>query len=297
MSEATDPKTSVDEVAPVETPAGSRADSPGAALESLMALVARLRAPDGCPWDREQTLDSVRAYLLEEAHELAAAIDEDDGEDDGGALVEELGDLLFQGVFIARLGEEAGRFDLAQALRGIEAKMIERHPHVFGSDRLADATSVRGAWERRKAAAKPADRSLLAGVPGSLPALTAAYRLTQKAAGVGFDWPDVDGVLDKIHEELGEVQTALTDHRATPDAESEAAVRDEVGDLLFAVANLARHLDLDPEAALAQTNGKFRRRFAAIETSLAAQGGDLAEAGLEILDREWERAKADERQG
>jgi ATP diphosphatase len=253
-------------------------------LQKLLDLVARLRAPDGCPWDREQGLPDVRAYLLEEAHETAGAIDSGDW----GELAEELGDLLFQVAFIGRLAEEAGAFSLSQVVESVYQKMVSRHPHVFGDEVLADADAVRQAWERRKLKEEPGRASLLAGVPGSLPALLAAYRLTQKAAGVGFDWPDAGAVLDKADEEIGELRHALG-------AGDEDAVREELGDVLFTLANLARKLDLDPEAALAGTNRKFRKRFAKVEEGLAAQGKTAAEASLEEMDALWEGAKGEPR--
>jgi len=249
-------------------------------LQKLVDLVARLRAPDGCPWDREQSLPDVRAYLLEEAHELAGAIDAGDWQE----LAEELGDLLFQAAFIGRLAEENGAFRLSQVIDGVYRKMVERHPHVFGDEVLADAEAVRQAWERRKLAREPKRESLFAGVPSSLPALLAAYRLTQKASGVGFDWPDAVSVLAKLDEEMAEVREALAQGDTT-------AVREEVGDLLFTVANLARKLDVDPEAALAGTNLKFRHRFAKIEAGLAARGKTAAEATMEEMDELWEAAK------
>lgn len=254
-------------------------------LARLLALVARLRAPDGCPWDREQTLPDLRAYLLEEAHETADAIDRGDLE----ALAGELGDLLFQAAFVARLAEEAGAFTAADSIARVEAKMIDRHPHVFGGERLADARAVREVWERRKLSREGNGRaSLLDGAAAAtLPALVAAYRLTQKAAGVGFDWPDASAVLAKVDEELGEVRQELSNGAAA----SRERLRDELGDLLFAVANLARHLEIDPEAALAAANLKFRRRFAAVEAGLAERGRPLAEATLAEMDELWEAAK------
>jgi ATP diphosphatase len=254
-------------------------------LARLLALVARLRAPDGCPWDREQRLSDLRAYLLEEAHETADAIDRGDLE----ALAGELGDLLFQAAFVARLAEEAGAFRAGDAIDRVEAKMIDRHPHVFGGERLADARAVREVWERRKLAREGGGRgSLLDGAAAAtLPALVAAYRLTQKAAGVGFDWPDAAAVLAKVDEELAEVRQEL----ASGAAPARERLRDELGDLLFAVANLARHLDVDPEAALAGANLKFRRRFAAVEAGLAERGRPLAEATLAEMDELWEAAK------
>jgi len=251
-------------------------------LQKLLDLVARLRAPDGCPWDREQTLADIRAYLLEESHETAAAIDAGDW----GELAEELGDLLFQVAFIGRLAEEAGAFSLSQVVDRVHHKMVARHPHVFGDEVLADAQAVRQAWERRKLKEEPGRASLLAGVPASLPALLAAYRLTQKAAGVGFDWPDAGAVLEKLDEETAELRDALA-------AGDRDAMREEVGDLLLTLANLARKLDLDPEAALAGTNRKFRHRFGQVEKGLAARGKNTAEATLAEMDELWEAAKGE----
>ncbi len=285
------------------------ADPPPSArtLRDLVALVERLRAPDGCPWDREQRLGDVRAYLLEEAHEAAAAIDEESWP----AIAGELGDLLFQAAFLLRLGEEAGALDAERVIAGVHDKMVARHPHVFGEERAADAEEVRQSWERRKAAASQGE-SLLAGVPPSLPALVAAYRLSQKAAGVGFDWPNAPAVLEKVREELAEVEnelpaeptragasTSVDDAPARADASAaepeNAAAHDalegELGDLLFAVANLARHLGVDPERALARTNAKFRRRFAHLERRLAESGRKLGEVPLDDLEALWQEAK------
>lgn len=275
-------------------------------LARLTALVARLRAPDGCPWDRDQTLPDLRAYLLEEAHEVAAALDSGDRSE----LAGELGDLLFQIVFIARLVEEAGGFALGAALDAVEAKMIARHPHVFGGETLASAKAVREAWERRKVRTREGERrSLLDGATSaSLPALVAAYRLTQKAAGVGFDWREAGEVVAKLDEEIAELKELLTPAPPEP-AEAAAAEAssgapaelrqrrtEEIGDLLFTVANLARHLEIDPEGALAAANLKFRRRFAAVEAGLARSGRNVAEATIEEMEAEWQSAKLDERQ-
>lgn len=281
---------------PAEDDAGHHPGPPQSGdLESLRRLVQRLRAPDGCPWDRKQQLADLRAYLLEEAHEVAAAIDGGDPAE----LAEELGDLLFQVAFIGVLGEEAGHFDLRGVASGIEAKMIERHPHVFGeAARLEDAGAVVRAWEtskrrRRAAQAGPdAPPSQLAGVPASLPALAAAYRLGQKAAGVGFDWPDAEGVLAKVREELREVEQEMA--AAAAGRSGKEALAAELGDLLFAVANLSRRLDVDPEAALARGNLKFRRRFAAVETLCHQRGLDLTRLELAALDALWDEVKAAE---
>lgn len=263
-------------------------------LDRLLALVERLRAPDGCPWDREQKLPDLRAYLLEEAHETAAAIDGGDPE----ALAAELGDLLFQAAFVASLAAEAGGPGAAEAIERSRTKMIARHPHVFGGEELATAEQVRAVWERRKLRDASHDReSLLDGAAAaSMPALLAAYRVTQKAAGVGFDWPDAGAVLEKLDEELAEVRAEI----AAPETDAEARkarLRDEVGDLLFTVANLARKLDVDPEAALAGTLLKFRRRFAHVEATLAERGRHLADATLEEMDALWDEAKTKERDG
>lgn len=276
--------------APAEASGGSAVAATD--LARLTALVARLRAPDGCPWDREQTLPDLRAYLLEEAHEVAAALDSGDR----GELAGELGDLLFQVAFIARLVEEAGGFTLAAAVDAVEAKMIARHPHVFGGETLASAKEVREAWERRKVRAPEGERrSLLDGATSaSLPSLVAAYRLTQKAAGVGFDWREAREVVDKLDEEIAELKELLTENAAAATLRERRS--EEIGDLLFTVANLARHLEIDPEGALAAANLKFRRRFAAVEDGLARAGKNLAEATLDEMEAHWQAAKLAERQ-
>lgn len=267
-----------------------------ATLRDLVALVARLRAPDGCPWDREQRLADVRAYLLEEAHEAAAAIDEETWP----AIGAELGDLLFQVAFVLRLGEEAEALSAERVVAGVHAKMVARHPHVFGEGRAADAEEVRRAWERRKAAAS-GEESMLAGVPASLPALVGAYRLSQKAAGVGFDWPDARAVMEKVREEMAEVERELAGSRVGDGASNReaasAALEEELGDLLFAVANLARHAGVDPERALARTNAKFRRRFAHVERGVKAGGRRLGEVPLDELEALWQDAKRPSEEG
>lgn len=265
-------------------------------IEKLCRLVRRLRAPDGCPWDRKQTLADLRAYLLEEAHEAAAAIDAEDWQE----LAGEMGDLLFQVVFVSELGQEQGHFDLATVIDGIHHKMVERHPHVFGDESLDDASQVVRSWERRKAEKAAGRRSVLSGVATTLPALTASYRLTQKAAGVGFDWTEVQGVLDKVREELEEVEQCLhedlpsVDPRLEEEQLRKGRLKEELGDLLFSVANLARHLEIDPEAALASGNAKFKRRFGAIEQALEAAGSSIVEADMETMEAGWRRVKASE---
>lgn len=251
-------------------------------LERLQGLVRRLRGPDGCPWDRAQKLEDLRPYLLEEAHEAAAAID-------GGEWPEiaaELGDLLYLVAFVSGLAEEERAFTVQDVAEGIAEKMIARHPHVFGDEELEDAEAVHRHWEEHKARTERPNGSVLEGVPESLPALVAAYRITQKAAGVGFDWRAPAEVLDKVDEEVEELREALAEQ-----AGSGPATREELGDLLFTVANLARHLEIDPEAALAGANRKFKERFTAMEQRLAEAGSSLADAPREELERLWHEAK------
>jgi len=252
-------------------------------LARLLELVETLRGPEGCPWDREQTLADARTYLIEEAHEAAAAA----AAEDWDSIAGELGDLLFQVAFVARLGEESGALDPGEVIDRIHRKMVARHPHVFGDEAAETAEEVLAAWERRKLHAEHG-RSLLEGVPESLPPLVAAYRITQKAAGVGFDWPDAGAVLGKLDEEVAELSAEIAG------AGDRAAVAGEIGDLLFTVVNLARKLRVDPDAALATTNAKFRARFRHIEGRLAETGRNLAEADLEELDRLWDEAKGSE---
>jgi MazG family protein len=263
---------------------------PDEPLDRLRRLVARLRGPDGCPWDREQTLADLRAYLIEEVHEAAAAIDDDDPP----ALGEELGDVLFLVVFAAELLRERGGAGIAELARAAEAKMISRHPHVFGNEQAHDAAAVRKVWGRRKRSERAASEgeqgagSALDGVPATLPTLLQAYRMTQKAADLGFDWPEVEGVLAKVEEELGEVREAI----AAPPEPRRDRLQAELGDLLFTVANLARHLEIDPDAALAGANRRFRDRFGRMESSLAGESRGMDHLSLDELDGLWEQAKS-----
>ncbi len=264
---------------------GDGAGTDSCSLAPIADLIDRLRVD--CPWDRELSLADLRAYLIEEAHELAAAIDKRDP----AAINEELGDLLFEAVYVARLtGAELEEVPLAGAIRAVIDKMVARHPHVFGDEedqaKVGSAAEVAAMWEQRKRS-PDGERSVLDGVPASLPALVGAYRLGQKAAGIGFDWDSTDAVRAKVAEELDELDHETADDQAGQSAEAKARVEEELGDLLFAVANLARHLNVDPERALAAANRKFRRRFAAMETELEP-GGDY---GMEELERLWERSK------
>ncbi|MDQ5908768.1 MAG: Nucleoside triphosphate pyrophosphohydrolase [Pseudomonadota bacterium] len=259
-------------------------------LEQLLELMTRLRDPEqGCPWDRQQTYASLVPHTIEEAYEVADAI----AREDWAELRSELGDVLFQVVFYAQLAREEGRFDFADVARGIVEKMTRRHPHVFGDKRYASAAEQMAAWEQIKSAEKAgtsqAPAGVLDGVPLALPALTRAAKLQKKAARVGFDWGAVEPVLAKIQEEIGEIR-----HEIATDAPPER-LADELGDVLFAVANLARHLKLDPEAALRGTNAKFERRFRRIEQALTAEGRTPAESTLAEMDALWDQAKQEER--
>lgn len=261
--------------------------NPGAALNRLLAIMARLRDPvAGCPWDQVQDFASIAPYTVEEAYEVADAIRRGP---EMPALLDELGDLLFQVVYHARLAEEAGAFGFADVAEAISTKMIRRHPHVFGEAAARDAEAQTLAWEAQKAEerAARAETGTLAGVPSGLPALTRAAKITRRAARVGFDWPDASAVLDKLEEEAAELRIEL------PGAKPER-LRDEVGDLLFVLANLARKLDLDPEECLRGANDKFERRFRGVEQGLAARGLSPSELELEQLEAEWQAVKTGE---
>ena len=253
-------------------------------IAELIAVMARLRDRDkGCPWDIEQTFATIAPYTIEEAYEVADAI----AQGDMAALQDELGDLLFQVVYHSRMAEEDGAFVFDDVASGITAKMIRRHPHVFGATEIASAEAQTGAWEALKArerAAKGAE-SVLAGLPIALPALTRALKLQNRAARVGFDWPDLAPVFAKLQEEVGELQAEL----AQADADR---LEDEVGDILFVMANVARHLKVDPEKALRRANAKFERRFQFIEQALAEMGKTPSDSSLEEMDGLWDRAKA-----
>ena len=260
-------------------------DLPPSGIDRLLAIMARLRDPQtGCPWDIEQTFATIAPYTLEEAHEVADAIDRQAW----GDLKGELGDLLFQAVYHAQMATEAGHFSFDDVVTAISDKMIARHPHVFGTD-SRDKTPEQQTrdWEAQKAAERGAARTL-DGIARSLPALTRALKLQNRAARVGFDWPSTDQVLDKLIEEAREVTEAR-------DTLSHPEVTEEIGDLLFVMANLARHLKVDPEAALRAANQKFTRRFARIEDWLAETGRTPAHSDLAEMDALWNRAKAEDK--
>jgi tetrapyrrole methylase family protein/MazG family protein/ATP diphosphatase len=263
-----------------------KAESDTAAIAQLLAIMARLRDRErGCPWDLEQTFATIAPYTIEEAYEVADAIERGDL----AALEGELGDLLFQVVFHARLAEEAGAFDFAAVAAAICAKMLRRHPHVFGEQRVADSAEQTRRWEEikreeRESAAGAAGRGVLDDVPVGLPALTRAVKLGKRAASVGFDWPDVAGVRAKVDEELGEADAAV----ATGRSDDVAA---ELGDLLFSVANWCRHLELDAETCLRAANERVARRFRSVEAAVAASGRGWTGHDAAELDALWRRAK------
>ena len=257
---------------------------PTSPMQALLDVMARLRDPvGGCPWDLVQDFASIAPYTVEEAHEVADVIQRGP---EPAALLDELGDLLLQVVYHARMAEERGWFGFDQVAAGVTAKMIRRHPHVFGSADIATPEAQTEAWEVQKSAerADRAETGALAGVATALPGLTRAAKLTRRAARVGFDWPDAAAVLDKLDEEVAELRAEL------PTAEP-ARLADELGDLLFVMANLARKLDLEPEACITQANAKFERRFAAVEAALANQGRAPADASLAEMEQEWIKAK------
>jgi len=256
------------------------------AFEEFISIVARLRSPDGCPWDRKQTPASLRADLIGEAYECIAAID---ARDDGN-LEEELGDVLLLLALICRIKEEEGVFDIAKVLRGISAKLIRRHPHVFGDETRSSVEDVLVRWDQIKKEEKGAmaDPSALSGVPASLPPLEKAVAIQKKASKVGFDWSEPGPVWEKLAEEIGETREAVAS--ADP-----GAVEREIGDMLFTVANLARLLGVDAPLALRGTNDRFSGRFRQVEGKLSAMGRTPKEAGLQLMDRLWDEVKAEER--
>lgn len=266
---------------------------PSTDIARLIQIMAALRTPgSGCPWDLEQDFASIAPYTVEEAHEVADAIARKDLDD----LCDELGDLLLQVVFHARMAEEEGAFDFGDVVHAITSKMIRRHPHVFGEPEAKDAAAVKETWEEIKLQEKAARASrrdetassILDEVPGSLPALMQALKLQKKAAKVGFDWPSAREVLAKVREEIDELETEI-------EAGDARAAGEELGDLLFALANVGRHVGKEPESALRETNAKFRRRFSHLETRAREAGEDLAAVPLQRQEGWWQEAKAIER--
>jgi MazG family protein len=271
-------------------------DSPAARFAELVRIVATLRSPDGCPWDREQTLASLSQFVLEEAYEVVDAI----AKDDLPALSEEVGDHIFEGVLLAQIAAERGGFNIGDALARVTSKLVRRHPHVFQDDgRVHDAASrarapsadaALGRWDAQKAQERAAlgmEASALAGLPAALPALLRAYKLGKRAAAAGFDWARPDDVVAKIEEEVAELRETLMD-----EPENAARAEEEMGDLLFALANLSRKLGIEPEEALRRANDKFTRRFTTMETRIAAAGRRTDQLTLDELETEWQSIKS-----
>jgi ATP diphosphatase len=265
--------------------------NPAHAFVRLIEIMATLRSPGGCPWDREQTIDSLKPFVLEETYEVLEAIDRRDHT----ALCEELGDFLFEAVFLARLEEEAGRFTIADSLTQIADKLVRRHPHVFareaGEPPLDSAGQVRTRWEEVKAeerAAQAEPSTLLGGLPRALPSLLRAYQIGMRVASVGFDWARAGEVIDKIQEEVDELREVVGGD--TPIDRDRA--EEEMGDLLFTIANFSRKLGIEPETALRKANEKFTGRFTALERAIAASGRAMRDVPLDDLEREWQRLKS-----
>ena len=271
-------------------------------FDDLVALMDRLRSPDGCPWDREQTYATLAPMLLEEAYEAFDALEEA-REGRPEALREELGDLLFQIAFFARVAKERGEFNIEDVIDHVHAKMVRRHPHVFGETKAGDSAEVLRNWEAikaeekraaRKGVAEPADASILDGVSRKAPALMEAHQISTKVARVGFDWTRLKDIFEKLQEEVEELRVAIEKHQSSSDETDHAYVREEIGDLLFVVTNIARRLNVEPEAALKLSNRKFRRRFAYIEQRLREQNRRFEETTLEELEELWQEAKSAE---
>jgi MazG family protein len=258
---------------------------PRRSFDDLVNLMKTLRGPDGCPWDRKQTLPDLKPFVIEEAYEVVDAVDRDDRQ----ALMEEVGDLLLESVFIAEITREEGSFDIYDSITAIHDKLVRRHPHVFADVEANDAEQVLVNWEKQKNEERKAEnKSVLSGVPAALPAALKASRLTEKAARVGFDWRKTDDVFDKLDEEIGELREAVK-------GGDTSRIEDEMGDLLFTIANIARKTGVNPEEALQSTNRKFIRRFEAMESAVRASGRNLDQLSLEEMDTLWEQAKAAER--
>ena len=296
------------------------ADSTGERFERAVSIMARLRAPGGCPWDREQTFDSIKPYTLEETYEVLEAIDNRDWDE----LTGELGDLLLQVLFYAEMAKEQGTFSIDNVLDRLSNKLVNRHPHVFGDVKAETSAEVLRNWEALKAeekkkqlAARGEDsgkkneaRSALEGISGAIPSLLEAYKLSSRAARVGFDWPNVEGLFDKLSEETSELKQNLKEYpapgpqphsqgvagsgRPPVSEELRARLEDEVGDLFFVLVNIARYLSLDPESALRKTNRKFKKRFQFIEEKLRGSNREPRQASMEELESLWQQAKQQE---
>ena len=255
-------------------------------FQSLINIIDRLWAPEGCMWDRQQTVKTVSRYLIDEAYEVIDAISDGTADD----LKEELGDLLFQILFITKISEDEGQFNLSDVIEGISGKMIRRHPHVFGDTTVGSVEEIKMNWETIKTECEGKEQknaSLLSGIPLSLPSLTLARKISEEASRVGFDWERADDVLAKVYEEIDELKTAVGHDRPEQ-------ISNEIGDILFSLVNMSRFLDVDPEMALRSTVNKFKRRFALIESSLKDRGKDIRSSTLEEMDDLWNQCKKDE---
>ena len=269
-------------------------DSTGKRFERLVEIMSTLRGPNGCQWDKEQDFNSLKPMLVEEVYEVLEAIDLADFD----GVAEELGDLLLHIVFQAQLGKEQGTFDINTVVQKICDKLIRRHPHVFGNQSAGSSADVIKNWEAIKAQEKaeklnrrtPEQRSLLEGIPSKLPAIHEAHQISSRAARVGFDWPDVDGIFDKLQEEVRELREVIAEDAHDPKRDR---LEDEIGDLLFVIVNIARYLKIDSESALKRANRKFKTRFQYMEAELARQGRTIEETNLDEMEALWQRAKFD----
>jgi MazG family protein len=267
----------------------------GQKFERLVEIMATLRGPDGCPWDKQQDFNTLKPMLVEEVYEVLEAIENNDFE----GLAEELGDLLLHVVFHAHLGKEAGRFDINAVIDQISDKLIRRHPHVFGQESASTAEEVIKNWEAIKAQEKaqklknrtPEQRSLLEGIPSKLPAFHEAHQISSRAARAGFDWPDVEGIFEKLQEEVRELREVIAEDN---DHGRRERLEDEVGDMLFVIVNIARYLKIDSESALKRANRKFKARFQYMESELARQGKTLEQTSLDEMEALWQKAKSED---
>src|SRR5215831_11213623 len=270
------------------------ASTTGTKFEKLVEIMTTLRGPDGCPWDKQQDFNSLKPMLVEEVYEVLEAVENNDFD----GLSEELGDLLLHVVFHAQLGKESGQFDIDTVIGKISDKLVRRHPHVFGDESASTADEVIKNWEAIKAQEKaeklknrtPEQRSLLEGIPSKLPAIHEAHQISSRAARVGFDWPDVDGIFDKLQEEVRELKEVIA---ADGDGDRRQRLEDEIGDMLFVIVNIARYLKIDSESALKRANRKFKSRFQYMEAELAKQGKTLEQTPLDEMEALWQKAKSE----
>jgi MazG family protein len=266
----------------------------GERFEKLVEIMATLRGPNGCPWDKQQDFNSLKPMLVEEVYEVLEAIENNDFD----GLAEELGDLLLHVIFHAHLAKEAGEFDINTVIERISGKLVRRHPHVFGNESASTPEEVIKNWEAIKAQEKaeklknrtPEQRSLLEGIPSKLPAIHEAHQISSRAAGVGFDWPDIEGVFDKLQEEVSELKEVIS---SGGDDKQREKLEDEIGDMLFVMVNIARYLKIDSESALKRANRKFKARFRYMEGELARQGKSLEETPLSEMEALWQKAKSE----